>query len=258
MKNALIGYSGFVGSNILDQYGNFFTDIFNSKNSEEIRKQSFDTVVCSGISSLRWKANQEPKADWEAIQILINTLKTVKANRFILISTADVYPEISGVDEDTPVSEDNPNYYGLHRYRFELFVKQNFNKTHIIRLPLLFGKGLKKNIIYDFIYNNRVEMIHQGMVAQYYDLHNLRTDIERVIAYDIPVININSTPITVQELVDKVFHNNFTNNIKTPPRIYDYYSKYAPIWGRLNSPYLYGKEEVIAQLTRFIADCKYA
>lgn len=257
VKNALIGHTGFVGGNLLDQYGTFFTNHFNSKNSEEIRDQSFDYIFCAGVSSLRWKANKDPEADWIAIKNLIEHLKSVTAKQFILISTADVYPEITKVDEDSAISDDNANYYGLHRYKLELFIQEHFSNTHIIRLPLLFGKGLKKNLIYDFIHNNCVEMIHQGMVAQYYDLHNLRSDIKRVIDYNIPAININSEPISVKELVDEVFHNNFTNNIDTPPRIYDYYSKYGKLWGRSGSPYLYGKEEVFAQLKRFIADCQH-
>ncbi len=258
MKNALIGHTGFVGTNLLDQYGTFFTELFNSQNSLEMRGKKFNSIFCAGISSLRWKANKDPEADWLAIQKLIDTLKTVSADYFVLISTADVYAEPVGLDEDAPISQESKNYYGLHRYRFELFVQEHFPKTYIFRLPLLFGKGLKKNVIYDFLYNNCIDMIHQGMIAQYYDLHNFRRDIERVIAYNIPVINITSTPLSIQNIVDEVFHNDFTNNLDTPPRVYDYHSKYSALWGRPDSPYLYGKEEVIAQMKRFVADCQNA
>ena len=54
MKNkcALIGYTGFIGSNLLD----FNKEIrkFNSKNIHKIKNKEFDIVICAGTSSKIW------------------------------------------------------------------------------------------------------------------------------------------------------------------------------------------------------------
>tara|TARA_B100000315_G_scaffold129586_1_gene119223 strand:+ start:261 stop:470 length:210 start_codon:yes stop_codon:yes gene_type:complete len=46
LDNALIGYSGFVGSNIKTKFD--FTKLYNSSNIEDIEYLEFDTVVCAG------------------------------------------------------------------------------------------------------------------------------------------------------------------------------------------------------------------
>ena len=45
VNNALIGYTGFVGMNILQQKPFMF--LYNSKNIEEIKGKEFDLIVCS-------------------------------------------------------------------------------------------------------------------------------------------------------------------------------------------------------------------
>ena len=44
MKIALIGYTGFVGSNLLNQYE--FTACYNSKNIQEIHGKDYDLCIC--------------------------------------------------------------------------------------------------------------------------------------------------------------------------------------------------------------------
>ena len=128
--DALIGYTGFVGSNIKNQKK--FDYYYNSKNINDITNKSFDTVVCSGVSSIKWFANLNPKKDYNNIHSLIKKLKTISFKKFILISTIAVY--------------DNPadNAYGRNRLYLENYIRNNFKNYLIIRLPGLFGKGLKK------------------------------------------------------------------------------------------------------------------
>ena len=49
LKNALIGYSGFIGSNLLNIKKNILK--FNSKNISKIKNHKFDTVICAGTYS---------------------------------------------------------------------------------------------------------------------------------------------------------------------------------------------------------------
>jgi len=146
---ALIGHTGFVGSNIASQAN--FEKCYNSKNIHEIENSKFDLVVCAGVSAVKWYANKHPEEDLERINSLIAHLKTVKAKRFVLISTIDVYEDPVGVTEDTFPIVEQQDAYGQNRYYLEKWVASYFDTHHIIRLPALFGTGLKKNFIYDML-----------------------------------------------------------------------------------------------------------
>ena len=144
MKNALIGYTGFLGSNLKLQ--NKFDFFFNTKNINNIKNNSYDLVVCCAPNAEKWLANKNPNNDLENIEKLISNLKYIKCNKFILLSTVDVFSLPSNVDEDTLVEEKNLKPYGLNRRSLEKFVEKNFPNKMIVRLPGLVGPGLKKNI----------------------------------------------------------------------------------------------------------------
>ena len=155
-NSALIGYTGFIGGNILNQER--FDRLYNSKNIEDIRGQEFDLIVCAGAPGVQWLANKEPDKDYESIKRLMNNLEKVKTKEFVLISTILVYSNPSVVDEDTPIDIGDLLPYGRHRRILEEFAESRFGAT-IMRLPGLFGKGLGKNIIYDLLHNNRIDDI---------------------------------------------------------------------------------------------------
>ena len=96
MRRALIGHTGFVGSNLDRQIA--VTDRYNSRNFREIAGQSYDEVVCAGIQAVKWWANQNPAEDWAGIAPLLETLEQAEIKRFVLISTADVYRVPVGVE----------------------------------------------------------------------------------------------------------------------------------------------------------------
>ena len=96
--NCLIGYTGFVGGNLASQRN--YDVLINSKNFHSMEGKTYDYVVCAGVPAVKWKANKEPEADLAHINELVDVLKTVKAKRFTLISTIDVYSVNKDVDED--------------------------------------------------------------------------------------------------------------------------------------------------------------
>lgn len=149
MIKALIGYTGFVGSNIDDQED--FQFKFNSKNIDRIKGMSFDLLVCAGVRAQKWFANQNPEVDLGQIKELIDVLKCVKTKKFVLISTIDIYKSPNGVNESTKIDVEGLHPYGKNRLFLEKWVESNFNNYLIVRLPALFGNGLKKNFIYDII-----------------------------------------------------------------------------------------------------------
>ena len=149
--DALIGHTGFVGSNLREQHE--FDVFFNSRNIEEIKGGEFDLLVCAGVNAVKWYANLHPEEDKAAIQILMDCLSTVKAKHFILISTIDVYSSfIPSPDESSIPDETRQDAYGKNRYQLECWVRKHFPSSLIVRLPALFANGLKKNFIFDLMH----------------------------------------------------------------------------------------------------------
>lgn len=248
---ALIGHTGFVGQNLLNQVK--FDVCYNSTNFQEMTNQQFETVVCTGISAVKWLANKEPDEDKRKIEALQNVLKTIKAKNFYLISTIDVYPVQSGVDENYDCHLKPNHAYGINRLDFENFCSNHFENCLIIRLPALFGQGLKKNVIFDLLNDNCLEMINVNSSFQYYDLSNLWLDIQCADKNNIKLINFFTEPIATQTIVEQFFPNklSFLGNNAVPEVQYDLYSRYANIWG--NNKYLYNKKTMLEKIESFIA-----
>ncbi|TKV10472.1 NAD(P)-dependent oxidoreductase [Citrobacter sp. wls619] len=249
--NALIGYTGFVGGNLLKQYD--FDDLYNSKNINDIRGKHYNRLFICGVPAVKWWANQHPVEDWENISGLIDILKTVTAEEVVLISTVDVYPNPIDFDEDSQLSRDTGQPYGLHRLKFEDFVTQHFTNTYTLRLPGLFGEGLKKNIIYDFLNNNQIEKIDTGSSFQFYCLNFLKTDIDRMIENNIRLLNTSVEPIPTADIAKMILGYPYKNITSSHPSRYDIKSKYSTLWGRENG-YLYNRQDCLVELEKFIEE----
>ncbi|ACT08221.1 MULTISPECIES: NAD(P)-dependent oxidoreductase [Dickeya] len=249
--NALIGYTGFVGGNLLKQYK--FDDLYNSKNISNIRNKHYNKLFICGVPAVKWWANQHPIEDWENISSLIGILKTVTAEEVVLISTVDVYPNPIDLDEDSELSREIGQPYGLHRLKFEDFINHNFTNVYTLRLPGLFGQGLKKNIIYDFLNNNQIEKIDTRSSFQFYCLDLLKADIEKMVENNIRLLNMSVEPIPTADIAKMVLgysYENITNSL--PPR-YDIKSKYFSLFGKKDG-YLYNKQDCLIELEKFIKE----
>ena len=148
MTEFLVGYTGLVGSNISDEH--HFTKCFNSKNISEAFGLNPNLLVYCGIPAQKFIANSNPDEDFNIILNAIENIKKINPKKIVLISTIDVYNNPINVDEenDFVVSKDA---YGKNRKFLEDWVINNIQDYHIIRLPGLYGKNLKKNFIYDLI-----------------------------------------------------------------------------------------------------------
>lgn len=250
MKSALIGYTGFVGSNI-DAQGNF-EDKFNTSNINDIDNREYNLVVSAATYAEMWRINQEPEEDMSRINDLIGHLKTIKAKKFVLISTVGVYKDPNGANEDTGIDLDGLLPYGKNRMVLEEYVKNNFDAT-IIRLPGLFGAGLKKNVIYDLMNNNMLEKIHHAGTYQYYNLGNIWRDINIALDNNLQLVNFATEPVRTDELAEYCFGiKSFTQEPEgISPASWDMHSKYAEVYGG-HEPYLYSKEQVLEDIKQFV------
>lgn len=145
----LVGYTGFVGSNLNLQRK--FDKTFNSKNIENAFGTNPDLCVYAGVRAEKFLANKDPEKDLETIKDTIENIKKINPKKLVLISTIDVYKNPVKVDENSVIDTENLHAYGLNRYYLENWVAENIEDYHIIRLPGLFGRNLKKNFIYDLI-----------------------------------------------------------------------------------------------------------
>jgi nucleoside-diphosphate-sugar epimerase len=175
MASALIGHTGFVGGNLARRRR--FDECYNSTNIERIAGRAFDLVVCAGAPAEKWKANRDPEADRRVLDRLWTALKGASAAKVVLISTVDVYARPVGVDEDDDVEAGRATPYGRHRHELERRVADHFDAL-VVRLPGLFGEGLKKNVIYDFLHDNNLDQIDRRAAYQFYPLSRLWDDVE--------------------------------------------------------------------------------
>lgn len=247
MSDALIGHTGFVGGNLLRQRP--FDATFNSQNIAEIEGKSFDLLVCSGAPAQKWKANKEPEPDLANLQALMSRLAKVQARRFVLISTIDVYPTPIDVDESTPIDESVAQPYGRHRRMLERFCEERFG-AHVVRLPGLFGKGLKKNVIYDLLHDNLVDQIHPEGSFQYYDLEGIWRDVKRALDADLKLLNVSSEPIVTKDIARECFNRELAPK-PTPGARYDMRSRHAPLFGGRDG-YLFDRATTLEQLRAFV------
>ncbi|WFE67739.1 hypothetical protein P8S54_05740 [Thiomicrospira sp. R3] len=242
MNNALIGYSGFVGSTLLKQAQ--FESLYRSTNIQDIEGQSFDTVVCAGAPAQKWLANKEPEADLQKIEGLIAHLKTVQCKTFVLISTVDVFKSPLDIDEGTPIEEQGLHAYGLHRRLLEKFVESHFENYIIVRLPGLVGPGLRKNVIFDFLNDNNLNMIESRGVFQFYPMVNLWLDIQTALANNLKLVHLTAEPISVADVASKGFGLNFTHTLENSPARYDMRSIHSSLFAGQNG-YQYSQKETL-------------
>jgi nucleoside-diphosphate-sugar epimerase len=246
MKAALIGHTGFVGGNLLREYP--FAGRYHSANIDKIAGGHFDLVVCAGAPAAKWKANQDPLADRATLGRLMAALERVKTQRFVLISTVDVYGQVNGVDEDCPPT--GATAYGRHRLELEQFVKDRFHAL-IVRLPALFGPGLKKNAIYDLMNNNQIEKIDSRSVFQFYNVGRLWRDIRIAAGAKLSLIHLATEPVSMGEVARCVFGRVWANHLVGVPPAYDLRTRHAALYGGPGG-YIRNKMRVLAELTEFV------
>ena len=244
----LIGHSGYIGTTLKRQ--TFFQLLFRSTNIGDIYGVELDTVVCCAAPAQKWIANREPEADLHNIEGLIEHLKTVRCNTFVLISTVDVFKNPVGMHENTPVDEPGLHPYGLHRRLLEKFVEDHFPNHLIVRLPGLVGPGLRKNVIFDFLNNNNLHAIDSRGVFQFYPMVNLWYDIQVALQSGLKLVHLTAEPVSVADISETCFGKIFHQPLSNPPAVYDLQSNHAALFcghGR----YQYSRRETIQAMRAY-------
>ena len=145
----LIGHTGFVGSTLQRQAK--FLHTFNRSNIGKLANAPrFEIAVCAAAPGSMLQANSHPDEDLALIRGLMDDLSKLRTQKLILISSIAVLSDFAaGYDESTACFQTSLPY-GMHRRALELFCADRFD-THIVRLPALFGRGLRKNFVFDLV-----------------------------------------------------------------------------------------------------------
>ncbi|MCM1182331.1 MAG: NAD(P)-dependent oxidoreductase [Roseburia sp.] len=155
---ALVGYTGFVGSNIYARARNRIEGVFDSKNIEKAYGLEPEVLIYAGLRAEKQLANSAPEKDLSMMLQACENIRLINPRKPILISTIDVYKNPAGVDENSAalsagVSDGDYGVqpYGLNRYYFEAWLQREYPESLIIRLPALYGLHIRKSFIYDYI-----------------------------------------------------------------------------------------------------------
>jgi len=249
MRATLVGHTGFIGSNLTAQFE--FDECYNSKTIGEIRGREFDLLVSAGVSAVKWWANQNPAEDRARIDSLLASLTEVRAREVLVLSTVDVYPVNSGVDESFDCHSLPNHTYGANRLHFEDAMRELFDNTTIVRISGVFGPGLKKNVIYDLLRDNCLDMINPTSSFQYYNVSRQWTDLVRLRKTDIRLINFVTEPIVTREIIARFFPGKVVGANPAPEAHYDVRTMYGSLFDA-EAPYLMQAEEVMADLAEFV------
>lgn len=255
-KTALIGYTGFVGSNLAAQHT--FDDQYNTSNIADIAGKEYDLVVSAANRAEMWRINQEPDKDRAEIDAFIGHIGQARIKQLVLISTVGVYKRFDGVDEATAIELEGLPPYGANRYHLERFCRDTFD-TLIVRLPGLFGPGLKKNVIFDLLHHNNVERLHYAAAYQYYNLERIWRDIETARRAGLSLVNLAAPPVTTKEVAEYCFGltGYATEPADVRPAAFDMRTKHADLYHG-DGPYIYGKQQELDYIKAFVEHEKRA
>mgnify|MGYP006271398485 CR=1 FL=1 len=251
-RSALIGHTGFVGSVLRSQLE--FDATFNSKNIEAIAGRRFDRLVFAGAQSRKWWANAHPQEDWEGIRRALDALARVESAEAVLISTIDVVPPgaapTEAADYDDRAAAQHA--YGANRLALERAFKRLFPHGRVLRLPGLFGPGLKKNVLFDLLTGNLLAQINPHSRFQYYDLARLAGDLETTRAAGLELVHLVTEPLATAEIAQRHFPERVIGTSPAAAVDYDYRTLHAHHFGGENG-YIEDRQAVLRRLDRFVA-----
>jgi len=147
-RELLVGSTGFVGGNLCAKHE--FTGRCHSADVENFYGSAPDLCVYAGVPAAMFLANADPAADLAVMAAARQNLQKIAPKRLVLISTIAVWADSRRKYEDSPREEDAVlPAYGKNRLQLEDWVREDFPEALIVRLPALYGIGLKKNFLYD-------------------------------------------------------------------------------------------------------------
>ena len=146
-SDLLVGSTGFVGGNLMAKHK--FTAVCHSSDVAVQYGTRPDLCVYAGVPAAMFLANADPEADLTVMRAARENLQKIAPKELVLISSIAVYADSRGKNEDEEPDTEGLSAYGRNRLQLERWVREDFSDALIVRLPALYGQGLKKNFLYD-------------------------------------------------------------------------------------------------------------
>ena len=234
MKRALIGHTGFIGGTLLADGG--FTHGFDSGDLQDMRGARFDEVVCAGIPP-----GYPPTAPcW--------TCSRPCSDRFIFLSTTDVYPDPAQPLDETAVPEGLANHpCGA----VEQFVASRFPNHAVARLPAIVRRGAAKNALFDLLHDHNVGTINPAARFQRYPIRRLPGDLARIARAGLRLANLVTEPVALGDVIRRFFPAAAVGPESEPAPRYDLRTRHAELFGG-TSPYIMARSLVLLAMGDFI------
>ncbi|MDB2439178.1 NAD-dependent epimerase/dehydratase family protein [Hellea sp.] len=147
LRAGLIGYTGFVGGQLMQQRE--FSHLYNSRSINKLAGQDLDLLVCAGAPAVMWAANKDSKGDWANLSTIVDAVSKARIKTLVLISSIAVFDDMAAGYTEGFAKFETVSAYGRNRRRLELELENYCERIVILRLPALFGSGLKKNFLFD-------------------------------------------------------------------------------------------------------------
>jgi len=241
VRRALVGWTGFVGGSLDARIAPVAR--FRSTDVDQLPAADVDEVVCAGAPE-KWRANADPEADRAGIRRLVDALDGSRAGSCVLVSTVDVFADSRGVDETTPADTAQEQAYGRHRAELEEFVRRRFDDVLVVRLPGVYGPGLKKNLVYDLIHQPGARFAHQDSSFQFYDVRDLWGHVLLARDAGLSVVNLATEPVTSAQVARECFGVDYRCDDR-PQVAYDLRTAHAGALAGREGPYLRSADEVL-------------
>ena len=146
-ERVLVGSTGFVGGNLMAK--GRFTKAYHSTDIAQGFGAQNDLVVYAGVPAAMFLANRDPEADLAVMRAARKNLRRLAPKKLVLVSSICVYADSRGKTEADAPTPEGLAAYGANRLRLENWVREDRPDALIVRLPALYGLGLKKNFLYD-------------------------------------------------------------------------------------------------------------
>ncbi len=147
LQDLLVGSTGFVGQNLAASHA--FAAQCHSTDIENYYGSAPELCVYCGVPSAMYLANADSQADLRIMEQARENIRKIGAKKTVLISSVTVYEDSRGKDENTPLGFHGLPAYGKNRLQLEQWVREDLPDALILRLPALYGIGLKKNFLFD-------------------------------------------------------------------------------------------------------------
>ena len=153
----VLGAAGLVGSAVSSHLRSLGCPVIPVERADQPLSTPIqaDVVVNCNGNSYRFRANQNPRWDFEASVLTVEqSLFDISTRLYIYISSVDVYSVLHDPSrncETAPIQPSSLDVYGFHKWIAERIVEKFAPRWSILRLGTVVGPGLKKGPVFDLL-----------------------------------------------------------------------------------------------------------